>query len=51
VVSKMLTYVYIGCVGPVENVYVNKKNTFLWIFQFFTFEFVVFLFVFCIIIF
>ena len=25
-VSKMLTYVYIGSVGPFENVYVNKKK-------------------------
>ena len=26
VVSKMLTYVYIGSVGPFENVYINKKK-------------------------
>ena len=26
VVSKMLTYVYIGSVGPFENVYISKKN-------------------------
>ena len=25
-VTKMLTYVYIGSVGPFENVYVNKKE-------------------------
>ena len=27
VVSKMLTYVYIGSVGPFENVYINKNKT------------------------
>ena len=30
----MLTYVYIGSVGPFENVYVNKKQK-SWIFHFF----------------
>ena len=42
-VSKMLTYVYIGSVGPFENVYVN--NFFFVNFSFFhfsTFEFLCF---------
>ena len=29
VVSKMLTYVYIGSVGPFENIYVNTKKHFV----------------------
>ena len=33
-VSKMLSYVYIGYVGPFENVYVNKKK---YPYEFFTF--------------
>ena len=38
-VSKMLTYVYIGSVGPFENVYVNKKIVNFSLFHFSTFEF------------
>ena len=34
----MLTYVYIGSVGPFENVYVNKNGEFF-TFHFITFEF------------
>ena len=45
-VSKMLTYVYIGSVGPFENVYINKNKKIVdfSLFHFSTFEFVAFLF-------
>ena len=36
-VSKMVTYVYIGSVGPFENVYINKKNVNFSLFHFSTF--------------
>ena len=42
VVKKMLIYVYIGSVGPFENVYINKnKKIFVnfSLFHFSTFEF------------
>ena len=42
VVSKMLTYVYIGSVGPFRNVHINKKNVIFSLFHFATFYFGIF---------